>query len=123
MTTPSVQIAVICDDPHHARGKVAKIATITVYDDGTWSTGEQQAHQGRRLDRAQRKAESGRVRDADKFMSTIFGGTLRCKLCGRHLPLGVAFGRVVRQIAAAQIEGESVVNLARLGAMMRREGP
>jgi hypothetical protein len=123
MTTPGVQIAVVCDSPRHARGKVAKIATITVYEDGTWHLDEPQTRRQARLDRAVKKIEAGDVRDGENLMSGLFGmETMRCKLCGRRLGTGsgVAFGAVARVLAQS---GVNVVNLARLDAMMGSEGP
>ena len=104
-------ILVVCNDPRHARGRVAKIATITVYENGNWGVDTQEAHQRRHLDRAKRKLATGQARN-------LFGGKLRgCKLCGSELPPGSvrAFRQAVWGLAT---RGETVVSLAELDALI-----
>ncbi len=114
--SPVLQVMkIICDDRRHARGKVAKIATVTVYADRNWTIDQPDE---RRMERAVRKAERGAVHDLKAFVPATFGiGRVRCKLCGHRLPqgCGVAFGQAVWRLA---IDGHASVRLSDLAAII-----
>ncbi|OBG79105.1 hypothetical protein A5701_14480 [Mycobacterium sp. E3305] len=111
-------VTVICDDPRHARGKVATVATITVYSDGRWQIND--PHR-RRILRAGRKAKRGLVHDRDALAAAAFGTeTIRCKLCGRELPR--YSGPALRCVVQQRVEkGEDTVHLSDLAAIISRQ--
>lgn len=109
--SPIAEILVVCDDPRHAKGRVARMAIVTVYENGNWGVDTQETHHRRQLDRAARKVASGQAQDR-------FRGKLRgCKLCGRQLPAGSvrAFRQAVWGLAT---RGETVVSLTDLDALI-----
>jgi hypothetical protein len=111
-------IEIYCDDLRHARGKVAKIATLTVHADGAWSA---ERPQGARMARAGRKTDAGQVRNRDALARSVFGSdAIRCKLCGRHLPrhCGERLGQAARQLA---YDGVPSISLTKLVAMIARQ--
>ncbi len=76
-------VEVVCDNPSHARGKVARIAEYRVEESGV------SAYVGERARRAKRiKARA----DAGQLTSDIWdfwshgNRVLPCKLCGQRLP-------------------------------------
>jgi hypothetical protein len=101
---PDRIIEVFCDDPRHARGKIAKVVTLTVSTDGRlWSLDERKP---RRFARSVRKEDNGH-RD-------IRPDPIRCKLCGRELPaqyLGRPLRRAARRLAD---DGVPTISLAQL---------
>ena len=98
------EIELYCDDdPRHARGKVAKIATFYRKDSGAWTFRGAVRRAGRKY-RQDVRADTGAL-----FV---------CKLCRRKLPLWaeerqVLFGCLNRLAA----QGESRVRLSELCAL------
>jgi hypothetical protein len=104
VTQPDRTIEIYCDDPRHARGKKAVIATLTVSSDGrVWG-----------LDRRQPRRSARSVQREDSGHCDAMDRPLRCKLCERELPaqyLGRRFWRVACRLAD---DGVSAISLARL---------
>ncbi|MBX7433472.1 hypothetical protein JDV09_15330 [Mycobacterium sp. Y57] len=75
MSDPTT-MRIFCDDPKHARGKIAEIDTLTRIEDGEWITNEQLIAKGRPRQHGWRAANQpwGGFRHA-----------YECRLCGTRL--------------------------------------
>jgi hypothetical protein len=105
------EIAIVCDNPRHARGKVSKLATYR-RNSGTWVLGRT-ADRQRRSDRKADRLRAAGVRptvmdgiEADDFRP-------RCKLCGARAPdltgamLDVLAAHNKSRVSVSQLRGGS----------------
>jgi hypothetical protein len=112
-------VTVVCDNPKHARGKVAKLATFVVNDDRP--IGQGSGDRSRREARIESRAENG----PDDWAFLLKGHEIPpCKLCGSRLP-GVSvrsqswFDAAIRRLAEA---GHSTISLSvLLGNLINQE--
>ncbi len=111
-------LKVVCDNPRHARGKVATIVTFTLHED---DDGFFQEHSG---DRSRRK---GRIQDRLGSSGDLGGFVLRkgyeippCKLCGRRLPPLAVRSAFDFKIVVADIidSGRAVISMSELLAIV-----
>lgn len=125
----TARVLVVCDNPNHARGKVAKVAEYVVADDGEVSIRFylRRDRNRRTMSRASRAAADAfdgtpesveRVREAAKAaMRTGVDAGRECKLCGRRLPAETpALHRVIRRLAD---DGVTTLSLSDLVARVR----
>ena len=115
-------IRVICDNPRHARGKIAEIITYWRDNEGQWF-----AYKPPKMRRGAKRGQKLRAAGVKPTVDDIYGTSFDdlkapCKLCGQRLPLGfdIAGGdiKILNEIAA---KGESEISLTRLHALASRQ--